>query len=70
MSGNAPLPASIQVDGASVSLFHLAAIYYGDATAWLTIAQANGMSDPLITGLVTLTIPVANPNAGGGVAAQ
>ena len=50
------------------NLFALAAVYLNDATQWVRIAQANGLSDPLLTGLNTLVIPEKNPNAGGGVA--
>lgn len=40
-------------------LYRLAAVYYGDATLWTVIAQANGMSDPFFSGLMTLVIPDA-----------
>ena len=52
------------------NLFALAAQYLGDATQWLRIAQANGLSDPMLQGLVTLVIPGRDPSAGGGVARQ
>lgn len=52
------------------NLFRLAAELLGDATQWLRIAQANGLSDPMISGLTTLTIPDPDPQAGGGVARQ
>ena len=35
----------------------LAAQYYGNASAWRTIASANGLSDPQPTGSFSLTIP-------------
>jgi hypothetical protein len=50
------------------NLFSLAAVYLNDATQWIRIAQANGISDPVLTGLATLVIPPVNPTAGGGVA--
>jgi hypothetical protein len=50
------------------NLFALAAIYLNDATQWIRIAQANGLSDPVLTGLNKLVIPEKNPNAGGGIA--
>jgi len=50
------------------NLFALAAVYLNDATQWVRIAQANGLSDPVLTGLNTLVIPEKNPNAGGGIA--
>jgi hypothetical protein len=51
-------------------LFRIAAQELGDATQWIRIAQLNGISDPMLEGVVTLMIPDADPNAGGGIAAQ
>ena len=51
-------------------LFHIAADQLGDATQWIRIAQLNNLSDPVITGVVTLLVPDPDPNAGGGVAVQ
>lgn len=50
------------------NLFSIAANAYGDATKWDAIANANGLSDPQLTGINTITIPV-NPGDGssGGV---
>jgi hypothetical protein len=50
------------------TLFHLAAKYLNDATQWIRIAQANNISDPVLTGVKTLVIPDVNANAGGGIA--
>jgi hypothetical protein len=52
------------------NLFRIAAEQLADATQWLRIAQLNGLSDPMLTGLVTLAIPDPDPNAGGGIAQQ
>lgn len=52
------------------NLFRIAAEQLGDATQWVRIAQLNRLSDPFLTGVVTLLIPDPDPNAGGGVAAQ
>lgn len=50
----------------NVSLFYLAAKYYGDATSWTVIAEANGLSDPYVFGLMPeLTIPPAAISTGG-----
>lgn len=38
-------------------LYHLAAQQYGDATAWTTIARANALTDPVLNGVQTLTVP-------------
>jgi hypothetical protein len=59
---------TVQVVGGN--LFRVAAQYLNDATQWIRIAQLNGISDPWLSGTVTLKIPVPNAAAGGGVAAQ
>jgi nucleoid-associated protein YgaU len=51
------------------NLFQLAAQELGDATQWIRIAQLNRISDPMLTGIVTLMVPDPDPNAGGGIAA-
>jgi hypothetical protein len=51
-------------------LFHIAASQLGDATQWIRIAQLNGLSDPMLTGVTTLALPAPNPAAGGGIAEQ
>ena len=58
---------TVSVSGADVSLFHVAARHLGDATQWIRIAQANDLSDPMLSGVVTLSIPDANPALGGGL---
>lgn len=50
------------------NLFKIAALYLDDATQWIRIAQANNLSDPILTGITELTIPSMDPTAGGGVA--
>jgi nucleoid-associated protein YgaU len=52
------------------NLFQIAAQLLGDATQWLRIAQLNNLTDPVITGVVTLSIPPVDPSAGGGIAQQ
>lgn len=51
------------------NLFALAAKYLNDATQWIRIAQANGLSDPQLEGVNRLVIPPVDPAAGGGIAA-
>lgn len=46
---------SIAVYGADLQ--RLAAQYYGDATQWTKIADANGLRDPIVTGQQKLIIP-------------
>lgn len=48
-------------------LFRLALARLGDATQWNRIARANGLSDPVLSGLVTLKLPPVDPAKGGGV---
>ena len=52
------------------NLFRIAAEQLGDATQWIRIAQLNGLSDPMLGGVVTLLIPDIDPSAGGGIASQ
>lgn len=52
------------------NLFAIAAAELADATQWIRIAELNGLSDPMLTGLVTLNIPDVDPQAGGGIASQ
>ncbi len=59
---------TIQVAGGN--LFRLAAEHLGDATQWVRIAQLNGLSDPMLSGVVTLRLPAVDARAGGGIAAQ
>jgi hypothetical protein len=49
------------------NLFSVAAQYLGDATQWIRIAQANDLSDPVLSGVVTLVLPQVDPMATGGV---
>jgi len=50
-------PTKAVVQTINPNLFVLAAQYYGDATAWRTIANANGLADPQPTGSYSLVIP-------------
>lgn len=47
------------------NLFQIAAANYGDADSWTAIAKANGLSDPVITGLATLKLPAQGDTTGG-----
>jgi nucleoid-associated protein YgaU len=58
----------MQVTVIGGTLFQLAAVYLADATQWIRIAQVNDLSDPVLIGLVELTIPPVDPTAGGGIA--
>jgi nucleoid-associated protein YgaU len=52
------------------NLFQIAAQYLLDATQWIRIAQLNGISDPWLDGLQSLTLPDPDASAGGGVGQQ
>jgi hypothetical protein len=56
-------PNTLTVAGGN--LFEIAANEYGDVEDWTAIATANGLTDPFITGPVTLTIPLAPADNGG-----
>jgi hypothetical protein len=47
------------------NLYDVAAKQYGDPTAWVLIAQANGLTDPTLAGITVLTIPPYNNSSGG-----
>jgi hypothetical protein len=50
------------------NLYSLAAKYLNDATQWIRIAQANGLTDPVLSGVTVIVIPPINKSTGGGVA--
>ena len=54
------------VTQAGGNLFDIALKSYGDATAWTTLARANNLSDPQLSGVNTVSIP-ATPDGSGGV---
>jgi hypothetical protein len=56
---------TIQVAGGN--LYRIALEQLGDATQWDRIARANGLIDPVIVGVATLTVPQVDTDAGGGV---
>ena len=52
------------------NLYRIALEQLGSAEQWNRIAEANGLIDPVLTGIVTLTIPDIDPNASGGIYGQ
>lgn len=54
------------VTTAGGSLYKISQQQYGDASQWPTLAKANGMTDPQISGVKTITVPSV-PNSSGGV---
>jgi nucleoid-associated protein YgaU len=55
------------VTTAGGTLFQIAASELDDATQWIRIAQLNNLSDPMLSGVVKLSIPNKDPQAGGGI---
>lgn len=53
---------SITVAGGN--LFQIASVYLGDATQWNRIATLNGLTDPMLTGVATISLPPFDPGAG------
>lgn len=64
LSGPSGNSRSITVAGGN--LFDIASQQYGDATSWTAIAKANGLTDPVISGVQKLTVPT-HPDVAGGV---
>lgn len=56
-----------RITTAGGTLFHVAASELHDATQWNRIALANNLSNPILTGIVTLLIPDRDPQGGGGI---
>ena len=52
------------------NIYRIALEQLGSAEQWNRIAEANGLIDPVITGVVTLNIPDIDPSAGGGIYGQ
>ena len=44
-------------------LYRIALEQFGDATAWVAIARANGLTDPTLRGVVKLSIPASKTGA-------
>jgi hypothetical protein len=57
----------LQVIQAGGNLFALAARLYGDATLANMLARANGLSDPFLQGVVTLSVPAPDATQSGGM---
>ena len=52
------------------TLYHVAAAELGDASQWIRIAVANGVTDPNVIGVATLSIPDSDPTRTGGLPPQ
>ena len=46
-------------------LYRMAEQAYGDASEWATIAAANGMTDPVLSGLTTVLVPPVSADTQG-----
>lgn len=62
---------TLTVSSADGDLFWVASREYGDATAWLTIAQANGLTTAdLPAGIAMLVVPDFEVSFSGGAPAR
>lgn len=59
-----------QFTGADIDLFHIALKTMGDPTQAYRIAEANGLTDFMVTGTVNLIIPTPDPSTTGGIPSQ
>lgn len=57
ITASSPPPPVTTDYATNPNLYALAAQYYGDATQWQVIGDANGLTDPMPVGQFTLTIP-------------
>lgn len=57
--------ASQPVAVAGANLYKMAADSYGDASEWVTIAQANGLTDPMYQGVGVIDVPAQAAGKGG-----
>jgi hypothetical protein len=68
------IAVNLEADGASGptlttaggNLYAVAASAYGDPSEWTTLAEANGLTDPVLTGLNQIRVP-AQPDGDGGI---
>lgn len=47
------------------NLFEMASKAYGDASAWTTLARANNLTDPVLVGVQTVSVPPTADDNGG-----
>jgi hypothetical protein len=52
------------------NLFAIAAQQYGDFSGWWLLAQGNGITDPMLSGTSTLTVPPYSAALSGGLPPQ
>lgn len=57
--------SSTSMKTAGGNLYDIASQQYGDATSWTSIAKANGLTDPDLSGVQTLIVPTQPDTAGG-----
>ena len=58
--------AMLVYDEGSPNLFLLAAMHYGDMNRWVDIADMMEVESPILTGVVTVKIPLERSNRGSG----
>ncbi|MFC4526422.1 LysM peptidoglycan-binding domain-containing protein [Dyella halodurans] len=64
VSGN-----STTVTVAGGNLYSIASQQYGDPTSWTAIAKANGLTDPVLSGVQSVVVP-KQPDTAGGILGQ
>lgn len=57
------------ITAAGGNLYGMAAQAYNDATAWTTLARANKLTDPQLSGVNTIVVPPVPDNSGGVMSA-
>jgi nucleoid-associated protein YgaU len=60
-------PMATQITVAGGNLYRIAAQVLGDARQWWRLAQANGLTDPILQGVVVLNIPSQNSSLTDGL---
>ena len=56
-----------QITVAGGDLYRIAAAQLGDARQWWRLAQANGLRDPVLTGVTVLSVPPRDGSLTGGL---
>ena len=61
---------TILASGADISLFHVAARELGNPMQAWQIASLSGLTDPMLSGVVTLTLPAPDASQTTGLPTQ
>lgn len=58
---------AVQITVAGGDLYRIAATQLGDASQWWRIAQANAITDPVLSGVIALDLPQRNASLTDGL---